>query len=76
MQRQAPAQDAILEYVADYKQTDENDGNSPTYQEIADALGVATATAYNTVMRLVRHGKLRINNRGKIVLGGKYFPPE
>lgn len=76
MQRYAPAQDAILEYVSDYKQTSEADGNSPTYQEIAQALGVSSATAYNTVMRLVRHGKLRINKRGKIVLGGKYLPPD
>lgn len=76
MMREAPAQEAILEFVRDYKQTDDADGNSPTYQEIADALGVSTATAYNTVMRLIRHGKLSINSKGKIKLGGKYFPPE
>lgn len=76
MNREAPAQDAVLEFVADYKATSEADGNSPTYQEIAEALGVSSATAYNTVMRLVRHGRLRINKRGKIVLGGKYLPPD
>ncbi len=76
MQREAPAQEAVLEFVRDYKQTDDADGNSPTYQEIAEALGVSTATAYNTVMRLVRHEKLKINSRGKIKLGGKYLPPE
>jgi len=76
MQREAPAQDAILEYVRDYKSNPESDGNSPTYGEIAEAVGVSPATAYNTVMRLIRHGRLRINSRGKIVLGGKYLLPD
>ena len=74
--REAPAQDAILEFVRDYKSSNEMDGNSPTYGEIAEALGVSTATAYNTVSRLIRHGKLKINRRGKIVLGGKYLLPD
>lgn len=74
--RAAPAQDAVLEFLRDYKRSDDADGNSPTYQEIAEALGVTTATAYNTVLRLVRKGRVRINKRGKIALGGKYIPPE
>lgn len=76
LQRETPAQDAILEFVRDYKSSDEADGNSPTYNEIAEALNVSVATAYNTVSRLIRHGKLKVNGRGKIVLGGKYYPPE
>lgn len=76
MIRESPAQDAVLEFVRDYKSDDENDGNSPTYQDIADALGVSTTTAYNTVSRLIRRGKLQINLRGKIKLGGKYLLPE
>lgn len=72
--RPAPAQDAIFEFIRDYKRGE--DGNSPTYQEIAEALGVTTATAYNTVLRLVRRGVVKINKRGKISIGGTYIPPE
>ena len=75
-QRESPSQDALLEFVRDYKQSDEADGNSPTYEEIANALGVSTATAYTLVLRMIKRGSIRVNNRGKIVLGGKYLPPE
>lgn len=74
--RAAPAQDAVLEFLRDYKASSDADGNSPTYEEIADALGISQSTAYNTVSRMVRRGIVKINKRGKIALGGKYIPPE
>jgi Mn-dependent DtxR family transcriptional regulator len=76
VERESPTQDALLEFVRDYKQSNEADGNSPTYEEIAEALGVNRTTAYNTVLRLIKRGKLSVNNKGKIRLGGKYIPPE
>jgi predicted transcriptional regulator len=76
IERDSPTQDALLEFVRDYKQSNEADGNSPTYEEIAEALGVNRTTAYNTVLRLIKRGKISINNKGKIKLGGKYIPPE
>lgn len=76
IERESPTQDALLEFVRDYKRSDEADGNSPSYEEIAEALSITKATAYNTVLRLIKRGKLSVNNRGKIKLGGKYIPPE
>jgi len=74
--RPAPAQDAVLEFLRDYKKSDDADGNSPTYEEIAEALGISQSTAYNTVLRMVRRGIVKINKRGKIAIGGRYIPPE
>lgn len=75
---ETPAQDAVMEFVRDYKTSEhyDSDGNSPTYEEIANHLGVRPATAYGIVLKLIKRGKLRVNGRGKIVLGGKYLPPE
>jgi Mn-dependent DtxR family transcriptional regulator len=74
--RHAPSQAALLEFVRDYKQSDDADGNSPTYQEIACALGVSPQTAYNLALRLVAKGILKFNKNRKLILGGKYIPPE
>ena len=74
-QREAPLQDAILEHIRDYKVA--NDGNSPTYAEIAAALDKRPARIYEKVQRLISRGLLQIDRRnGKIVLGGQYIPPE
>ncbi|MCZ2078453.1 MAG: hypothetical protein LC130_26075 [Bryobacterales bacterium] len=74
-QRPTPMQDAIVEFLTDYKRL--NDGNSPTYQEIADALGKRPANIYRYVQSLCMKGVIALNHRGKIVLvGGKYIPPD
>jgi hypothetical protein len=73
--RPAPCQDAILEFMRDYKAAPENDGNSPTYEEIATALGVSVPAIYTACLRLVGHGTLRFNRSRKLVLGGKWIPP-
>lgn len=74
--REAPLQDAIMEFLRDWKANPVNDGNSPTYQDIATALGKKTSRIYDRVQRLCNRGELNINDRGKIVLGGQYILPE
>jgi Mn-dependent DtxR family transcriptional regulator len=70
-----PSQDKVLQFLRDYKADEENDGNSPTYQQIAEALEISQGTAYTLVLRMVKRGVVKVNRRGKITLGGKYIPP-
>lgn len=71
----SPVQDAILEFITDYKR--ENDGNSPSYQEIATAIGSCAANVYRYVQSLERKQAVSVNKKGKLTLpGGKYIPPE
>ena len=72
--RSAPAQDALLEFIIDYKRA--NDGLLPSYDEMGTGLGVSTQCAYSTALRLVGHGILRFNTNRKLVLGGTYLPPD
>jgi predicted transcriptional regulator len=64
-------------FLYEYKTDPANDGNSPTYAEIASALGLAQTTVYNAVQKLVAKGRLRLNKNRRIVLpGGAYHPPD
>lgn len=75
--RPSPLQDAILEFLRDWKRDEENDGNSPSYSDIARALAKYPANIHRYVGSMERKGLVRINRRGKITLpGGKYIPPE
>ena len=74
--RDAPLQAAIVECVRDWKADPANDGNSPTYQDIAEKLGKRRSRIHEKVQRLIVLGELKINQHGKIVLGGKYLLPE
>lgn len=74
--REAPAQERLLEFIRDYKQTPDADGNSPTYEDCAEALGLSVSTIYTTASRMIRRGILRMNSKGKLVLGGRYIPPD
>lgn len=61
----------------DYKADPANDGNSPTYAEIAAALRLSQTTVYNAVQRLVSKGRLRLTKNRRIMLpGGAYHPPD
>jgi hypothetical protein len=72
-----PAQDDVLRYIQDYKADPANDGNSPTYREIADGTGRSLSAIYGVCRRLQKRGLLLVNERGKLVLpGGKYEPPD
>jgi Mn-dependent DtxR family transcriptional regulator len=69
------AQEAVLRFIQQYKADPKNDGNSPTYREIAAALGKTHRRIYTICQRLQERGLIEINARGKIVLvGGKYEP--
>ena len=75
--QKAPIQEAILEFLRDWKHNPENDGNSPTYQQIADGIGKHRADVRNRILSMEKRGLVRINRHSKIVLvGGKYLLPE
>ena len=75
MPKPAPVQEAILEFIRDYKRA--NDGNSPSYREIATALGKNAADIHRRVLVLERRGVIRISQAGRLCLvGGEYLPPE
>lgn len=74
--RPCPVQDEILEFLRDYKRDPNNDGNSPTYDEIAEALDRWPGTVHRYCQSMERRGVIRFNQRGKIVLpGGRYLAP-
>jgi Mn-dependent DtxR family transcriptional regulator len=75
--RKAPVQDAILEFLRDYKRDPENDGNSPSFQDIAAAIGKYRSDVRKRIIEMERYGWVKINAKGKIVLiGGKYILPD
>ena len=77
MPNRTPTQDRIVAFMRDWKGNPVNDGNSPTYQDIADGLGISITTVYTAIQKLIRRGKLKINMKGKLVLpGGTYLVPE
>lgn len=67
-------QQRIIAFVRQYKLNPENNGFSPTYAEIAEALHCARSTVYNMVQRIVarnRPGKpwdIEIDDKGRIVV--------
>lgn len=67
----------VLEFIEQYKESPENDGNSPTYQEITDHFGWSSATtAWWHVQRLEADGLLALDDLRRIILGGQYTLPE
>lgn len=75
--RDAPIQEAILEFLRDWKNDPENDGNSPTYKQIADGIGKWPSDVHKRILSMQRRGLVSVNRHGKIVLiGGKYLLPE
>jgi len=76
MPRDTPIEDAILEFLRDWKNAPSKDGNSPTYAQIATGVGKYPADVHKCVQAMVRKGKLQLNEDNKIALGGKYILPE
>lgn len=72
--RPAVGQEAVMAFLLEYKQDRRNDGNSPTYAEIAAGIGRSVMRVAQIVQRLVAKGELTINERGKIcVPDGQYI---
>lgn len=67
-------QDAIYEFIGDYKRA--NDGNSPTYEEIAKGVKCDRSNAYRFVQIMAGKKRLDILSSGRINLLGQYIPPE
>ncbi len=77
-QRATPTQKHILSFIITYKADPHNDGNSPTYEEIAEALGFHKANVYRHCRKLEERGWLQINEQGKLTIPGgrwRYLPP-
>lgn len=70
-----PAQQEVYEFICEYKA--ENDGISPTEQEIAEELHRSVSTARYLVLKLLTKGVIyRIDERRAIaVTGGTWTPP-
>ncbi|MFN8418894.1 MAG: helix-turn-helix domain-containing protein [Anaerolineae bacterium] len=75
--RLTPTHKAILNFIIDYKADPQHDGNSPSYDEIAEKLGIHRATVYRHCQKLEERGWLQINAQGKLILPGgrwRYTP--
>lgn len=75
--RLTPTQNAILRFIIGYKADPQHDGNSPSYDEIAETLGIHRATIYRHCQKLEERGWLQINAQGKLILPGgrwRYAP--
>lgn len=74
MARPPKAMLRIVEWIATYKE--EHDGNSPTFEVIAENFDIANSTAWSHVDRARRYGLLEIDEHGGINLMGEYRAPE
>lgn len=73
--RAAPGQERVYQFIAAFKI--ENDGNSPTYRQIANGCGISRNGAYLLCLKLVRWGRIAFTEDGRIILiGGEYAPPQ
>jgi Winged helix-turn-helix DNA-binding len=76
VKRTRPLQDVVLYFIIAYKADPANDGNSPTYREIAQGVGRSSTAVWSACQRLQDRGLLEINARGKLtLLGGAYHAP-
>lgn len=67
-QRKAQSQDKIVQFIIEFKRDRQNDGNTPTYQEIADGVGLSLSVVYRACTRLVMRDALKLNDRGKLTV--------
>lgn len=74
--RYAPRQEALLECLRDWKRNPTNQGNNPTYEQLATLMDVSVPTVYNTAMRMVVNGTLAINPYGKLIIVGWVYPED
>jgi DNA-binding MarR family transcriptional regulator len=58
----------VLDFIKTWKEEPEHDGNSPTYEQIAENFDCAIMTVWNHVQRLERMGKIIIDADRKITL--------
>ena len=74
-QQASPTQDAILEFITDYKLA--HDGNSPSHLEIARAINKPRGNVYRFLLAMAHRRIIAMEVGGKIALpGGRYIPPE
>lgn len=80
MRTMTPNMRRVYRYVCEYKAT--HDGNSPSYQEIREAIGCnSTSVVRDLVMALVAFGYFRMSTEGKAlarrieVVGARWVSP-
>jgi SOS-response transcriptional repressor LexA len=69
------SQNDLLKFIVQYKKS--HDGNSPTYQEMIDALGISSKSVVKYMLvNLQRAGRIRLafdTSRSIEVVGGKWI---
>jgi SOS-response transcriptional repressor LexA len=70
------SQNDLLKYIIQYKQA--HDGNSPTYQEMIDTLGISSKSVVKYMLvDLQRAGRIRLvggsKSRSIEVIGGRWI---
>lgn len=64
----------VYEFICRYKE--ENDGNTPTYQEISKHFGwISLNNAWVHVEGLARDGFVSFDERRRIIVNGTYISP-
>jgi peroxiredoxin len=70
----SPAQQKVLAFIKAYKLI--HDGNSPPKAVIARAVGCSRQNAETLVARLVKRGRLVIDENGGFLTGGRWLSAE
>ena len=63
----------VYTYIVQYKR--EHDGNSPSYRDIADALGYKGHATVQYYLNMLRDDGALVVGESGIEIGGKYNPP-
>jgi hypothetical protein len=63
----------IYQFIIDY--ADGKDGPTPSIREISEALGIAYASTYYHVMKLIAHHQLDQVDNKLIVIGSEWIRP-
>jgi hypothetical protein len=65
--------DEIMAFICDY--AGGKDGPTPSINEIAHDMGMAYATAYHHVMKLIIEGRLKQEDSKLCVVGAEWYAP-
>jgi hypothetical protein len=70
-----PSQQRVYVFILGYKIR--NGGNSPSYRDISRGCLMSTSAVYQAVQRLIKNGKLSLDENRRIrVCGEKWLPPK
>jgi len=74
LRHDAPSQQRVYTFILGYKIR--NGGNSPSYRDISRGCLMSTSAVYQAVQRLIKNGKLSLDENRRIrVCGERWLPP-